>query len=95
MTKDHIISDDKEQVTVFIAAEPGEPLLETADGKSVIIEPMEVPEDYEYAGFRYQVLNTRHGETFMVPYQGQHAAAWKGVHMRAARDMYLQEKKAK
>jgi hypothetical protein len=48
-------------------------------------------ETYEYAGFRYYVDIDAIGTIRMTPVEGQHWAAAKDKHIRAARDMYVGE----
>jgi transposase len=45
---------------------------------------------YEYAGFKYEVT-TEDGDVVMTPIPGQHHAAWKERHRRAAKECYLEE----
>lgn len=49
-----------------------------------------MPEIYEYAGFNYYVIHVP-GGIEMRPVEGQHPAAQKEKHRRAARDCYLQD----
>lgn len=41
-------------------------------------------EDYEYAGFHYQIDQDERGGLWAVPLEGQHRAALKDKHRRAA-----------
>jgi hypothetical protein len=48
----------------------------------------------EYAGFRYQLVMGLKGQAVMaLPIPGQHKAAGKGKHCRAAVEKYNQERK--
>lgn len=48
-------------------------------------------ETYEYAGFVYEVIHD--GETVrLTPIPGQHSAANKEKHIRAARECYKQDR---
>jgi hypothetical protein len=48
---------------------------------------------HEYAGFRYYVDVDAIGTVRMVPVEGQHWAASKDKHIRAARETYMAERK--
>ena len=55
---------------------------------------------YEYAGFEYKVTEVEpegaaKAYVFLSPVEGQHAAAAKDKHMRAALQCFLQEQKDK
>lgn len=49
------------------------------------------PEEYEYAGFRFHIVYRENGTLIMDPVPGQHPAAYKEKHRRAAAEQYLQE----
>lgn len=42
---------------------------------------------YEYAGFQFEI-ETEHGRTIATPLPGQHPAAYKEKHARAAVEQY-------
>jgi hypothetical protein len=50
-----------------------------------------MPEIYEYAGFRYFLIFRENGQLIMDPVPGQHPAAYKEKHRRAAAEQYLDE----
>lgn len=47
--------------------------------------------EYEYAGFRFIVSES--GDTLTEAAPGQHPAAYKEKHLRAAREAFKQERK--
>lgn len=54
--------------------------------------------EYEYAGFRYKVSRNVAGDishVFLTVIPGQHAAAPKEKHLRAALECYLSDQKEK
>jgi hypothetical protein len=54
-----------------------------------------VADVYEYAGFRYYVDVDAIGTVRVLPVEGQHWAASKDKHLRAARDAYVGEARKK
>jgi hypothetical protein len=54
---------------------------------------MTTTETYEYAGFRYYVDIDAIGTVRMRPVEGQHWAAARDKHLRAAREMYMAERR--
>jgi hypothetical protein len=52
---------------------------------------MEKVGTYDYAGFVYTVMIEDDGDVRMVPEEGQHKAARKEKHIRAARECYLED----
>ena len=52
-----------------------------------------IPAEHEYAGFHY-TIDQREGDEWVkaYPHPGQHQAAWKDKHRRAAVDTFKQEK---
>ena len=53
---------------------------------------MVVKENHEYVGFQYRILKEK-GLFVAAPHVGQHPAAGKAKHIRAAIETYLQENK--
>lgn len=51
---------------------------------------MSVATEYEYAGFRY-VVTVVGDDVRVVPVAGQHPAASKEKHIRAARECFLED----
>ena len=51
---------------------------------------MILPASYEYAGFRY-VIDRTLSRLVATPAPGQHKAAWKEKHRRAALSCFMQE----
>lgn len=45
---------------------------------------------YEYAGFQYEVTETEYGKVILKPVSGQHPAASKDKHLRAATELFLE-----
>ena len=64
----------------------------------MIVHGVKVPDDfepqtiYEYAGFRYRVVQDDRSNVSMVPVPGQHSAAEKDKHRCAAREQYLEDR---
>jgi len=52
-------------------------------------------ETFEYAGFEYTLGENTHGEPVMIPVPGQHPAASKDKHCRAALEEYQADQRAK
>jgi hypothetical protein len=52
--------------------------------KTVTAPPILLNADYEYAGFRYRVEQLMDGHVQAIPLAGQHPAAAKDKHRRAA-----------
>jgi hypothetical protein len=52
-------------------------------------------ETYEYAGFQYWVKRDAQGKVNLTPCDGQHPAASKDKHRRAAMECYADDQKAK
>ena len=51
----------------------------------------EKPEVYEYAGFQYRVTRAEDGTPTLTAMPGQHSAAYKDKHLRAARELFNAE----
>ena len=52
----------------------------------------ELPTKYEYAGFTYAVIrNKDHTDFTLAPVFGQHQAAYKEKHLRAARECLIKD----
>ena len=49
-----------------------------------------VKQDHEYEGFHYTIMK-EHGYHVAAPHVGQHPAAAKAKHIRAAIETYLEE----
>jgi hypothetical protein len=56
---------------------------------------VKLPAKHEYAGFRYVIDIGGAGNVRAVPEEGQHQAAWKEKHRRAAVETFFQEQKGR
>lgn len=52
------------------------------------------PKDWEYAGFMYRLTSPEPHRVIATPHEGQHPAANKEKHRRAAVETFLEEHKS-
>lgn len=52
------------------------------------------PKDWEYAGFMYRLTSPEPHRIIATPHEGQHPAANKEKHRRAAVETFLEEHKS-